>query len=200
VKNSDLEGKTREEILPLLSTSKIVNQCAIDLERVKNLKGNIIYTKESYELLKKNGLRVVVSGEIPRMHEEEKFSNFYSLQGKGLKEDNILDDKCLIFEYDKNVVLLNGCCHSGIMNTLDYVKGLVNKPISHIIGGFHMASATENRIQKTLDYLKSFQEYDETLYLFPIHCTGEKFINELNKANIPKIEVFNPSVGTVFNF
>ena len=200
VKISNLKGKTKEEILPLLSTSKIVNQCPIDLERVKNLNGNVKFSKQPFKLLKIDGLKVVASGEIPRIHEEEYFSNYFSLQDDTLKVDNILDDKCLIFEYDKNVILLNGCCHSGLMNTLDYVKEISDKPISHIIGGFHMASASDIRINNTIEYLRTFQDRDTTLYVFPIHCTGEKFLYELKKRNIPKIKAFNASVGTVFNF
>lgn len=199
VKNSDLEGKTREEILPLLSAAKIVNQIPINLEQIEKAKGNVIFSKDSYELLNNENLRVIISGEIPRTHKEEDFHNFFSLQNEILKGDKILDDKCMIFEYPDHLVLLNGCCHSGIMNTLDYVQSISEKPVSHIIGGFHMASASNDRMKATIDYLKDFQEYNEVLYLFPIHCTGERFFSYLNNANLPNIKCYNASVGTVFH-
>ncbi len=200
VKNSDLKGKTRQEILPLLSSSKIVNQEPINLTKIEELGGKVIFSKKNYELLDTGNLKIIVSGEINRKYEDEDFDNFFSLQDGILKEDKILDDKCLILEFKKNVVVLNGCCHSGLKNTLDHVKKLVDKPISHIIGGFHMASASNIRIKNTIEYLKSFQKYDEPLFLFPIHCSGENFIREINKKGNDKIKAFNPSVGTIFKF
>ncbi len=200
LKIEDLKGKSREEILPLLSSSKIVNQEPIDLEKIKSLKGKIQFTKDICEILNMDGLKITVSGEIPRNHIEEDFNNFFSLQEGNLKTDKILDDKCLILEFDENIVLINGCCHSGLMNTLDYVKYYSNKPISHIIGGFHMAGASEERIRVTIDYLNKLNMFDDTLYIFPIHCSGEKIIEMVNKNSNSRIKAFNTSVGTTFNF
>ncbi|TFG26421.1 MAG: MBL fold metallo-hydrolase, partial [Promethearchaeota archaeon] len=157
ISNSDLEGKTREEILPLLSASKIVNQEPIDLKRIQKSNAKIFFSKTRYELLDIKGLRVILSGEIPRTHKIEDFDNFFSLQNGVLEVDKILDDKCLIFEFNENVILLNGCCHAGLMNTLDYVKNLTDKPITHIIGGVHMASASDEKIRETVEYLRTFQ-------------------------------------------
>ncbi len=200
LKIEDLEGKSREEILPLLSSSKIVNQAPIDLKKIKGLNGHVQFTRDLYEILNVDGLKITISGEIPRNHIEEDFNNFFSLQDGVLKTDKILDDKCLILEFDENIVLINGCCHSGLMNTLDYVKNYSNKPISHIIGGFHMAAASEERIRVTIDYLNTLNILDDTLYIFPIHCSGEKIIEMVNKTNDNIIKAFNPSVGTIFYF
>ncbi|MFX1393990.1 MAG: MBL fold metallo-hydrolase [Promethearchaeota archaeon] len=199
VKNSDLEGKTREEISPLLSSSKIVNQEPVDLEMIKNLGGNMFFSRQPYEIFKNDELKITLSGEIPRKYEEEDFNNFFSLQDGILKVDKILDDKCLIFEYKNNVVLLTGCCHSGIMNTIDYVKSRTNKEITHIIGGFHMGNASLERIKSTIRYLKIFQDSYKPLYLFPIHCSGERFVEQVNSSKMLNTKAFNCSVGTVFN-
>ncbi len=200
LKNDDLVGKKKTDLLPLLSSLKIVNQEPINIDLVKKLKGQIQFIKESYEILNIDGLKIVASGEIPRNHAEEEFNNFFSLQEGTVKADKILDDKCLILEFEENIVLLNGCCHAGLMNTLDYIKNFSEKPISHIIGGFHMASASDERIRVTLDYLNSLKMFDDTLYLFPIHCSGEKIIERVNKTSDGRIKAFNPSVGTIFKF
>lgn len=197
---NDLLGKTRQEILPLLSTSKIVNQEPIDVKKINELGSRVIFSKTKNELLNHDGLKIIISGQIPRNYEIEDFNSFYLLQNDKIKNDKILDDKCLIFEYENNVVLLTGCCHSGIMNTLDYVKSITNKQITHIIGGFHMASASKQRIKKTIEYLKSFQKYEHPLYLFPLHCSGEKFLYKLIEEKNPNLKAFNMSVGTVFTF
>ena len=200
LRNEDLVGKTRTDILPLLSSLKIVNQEPLDKEQVKKLKGQIHFTKEPYEILNIEGLKIVVSGEIPRKHIEEEFNNFLSLQEGTLKIDKILDDKCLILEFEENIVLVNGCCHSGLMNTLDYIKNYSEKPISHIIGGFHMASASEKRIRATIDYLNALKIFGDSLFIFPIHCSGEKVIKMVNETSDSRIKAFNPSVGTIFYF
>jgi len=97
--------------------------------------------------------------------------------------------------------LLTGCCHSGIMNTIDYVKNLTDtdKLISHIIGGMHMANASRERIRATIRFLKTFREDYKPLYLFPIHCSGERFIQDINTSRILNTKAFNCSVGTVFD-
>ncbi|MHA1724451.1 MAG: MBL fold metallo-hydrolase [Promethearchaeota archaeon] len=201
IKNRDLEGKTREELFPLLSSSKIVNQEPLDIEKMNGLKGKVIFTKKPLNITEHKGVKIVLLGEIKRTHDEEKFSNFFSLQDGIMKKDMILDDRSLIIEFSDKVILLLGCCHSGIMNTLDQVNQITSKPITHIIGGFHMASATEERMNKTIDYLQSVQTPDNRLYLFPIHCSGANILKKLNElTSSRRIRAFNLSVGTKFIF
>ncbi|NVM45993.1 MAG: MBL fold metallo-hydrolase [Candidatus Lokiarchaeota archaeon] len=200
LKNEDLAGKKRTELLPLLSSLKIVNQEPINLDLVKKLKGEIHFTKDSYEILNIKGLKILASGEIPRNHIEEDFNNFFSLQEGILKIDKILDDKCLILEFEENIVLLNGCCHSGLMNTLDYIKTITDKSVSHIIGGIHLARATDQRILNTLDYLDKMEKYRNEVFVFPMHCSGEKFRQLAKDYESAGIYCFDVSVGTKFNF
>jgi len=200
VEVKDLIGKTREDLEAFLLSSKIVNQAPIDKKKVKELNGNIVFSKEAYEVLNIKELRIIASGEIPRNNKYEDFKNFIFLKDNIIKYDEIIDDKCLIIEFEKNVVLLNGCCHSGIMNTLNYVKQISNKPISHIIGGFHMVNASEERMTETIDFLTKFQVYSQPLYLFPIHCSGEKFGDMINKNKNENLFALNVSVGTKFLF
>ncbi len=197
IQNQDLIGKTRKDIIPLLQSSKIVNQVPINLEKVDYLKGNIIFSKEKIEIFKQDDLKILISGEIPRKNKVEDFHNFLLLHNGLISLDKIWDDKCIIIEHSDKIIILNGCCHSGIINTLNYVKTLTNKPISHIIGGFHMASASNNRIERTIEYFNHLQI--EKVDLFPIHCSGQNFIDAIEKAKIPGIRAFNISVGTTFN-
>ncbi|MGB5911535.1 MAG: MBL fold metallo-hydrolase [Promethearchaeia archaeon] len=198
IQNQDLIGKTRKDIIPLLQSSKIANQEPINLEKIDYLNGNIIFSKKQIVLFKKDDLKIVISGEIPRKNKEEDFNNFLYLHNGFISLDKIWDDKCIIIEHSDNIVILNGCCHSGILNTLNYVKTLTNKPIRHIIGGFHMVSASNERIKRTIEYFNELQI--EKTDLFPIHCSGQNFIDAIEKAKIPGIRAFNISVGTKLNF
>lgn len=175
-------GKKRTDLIHLLSSLKIVNQEPIYLDLVKTLKDKIHFTKESYEILDIKGLKIVASGEIPRNGIEEDFNHFSLFQAGIFKVDKILDDKYLIIEFEENFVLLNGCCHSCLMNTLDYVKIITKKPVSHILGGIHMDRASDKRILNTLDYLVIMEKYRNEVSVFPMHCSGEKF-RQLAKDN-----------------
>ena len=200
IKNEDLIGNTRKKISSFLAESKIVNQVPINVNLIKKLNGDLIFSEKAYELFNQNGLKITASGEIPRIYQDEQFDNMIFLKDGFLKIDEIKDDKCLIVELSERIILLCGCCHSGLKNTLDYVKRFTKKRITHIIGGIHMAGASEERINSTISYLNDFQDGDSPLYLFPIHCSGERILNEINNKRIPTIHAFNSSVGTVFTF
>jgi len=193
-----LVNKKRSEIVELLNSAKIVNQLPIDIKRIEESGGKLVKHKTPETVFARDQAKIWASGEIARTHKEEVFSNFLINKDGVLTIDEILDDKCLIIELGNSTILLNGCCHSGIMNTLDYVKKNSNKPISHIIGGFHMANSTQERIDATLDFLSNYQK--EKVLLFPIHCSGEIFIKNINAKNFPNISAFNASIGTIFNF
>jgi 7,8-dihydropterin-6-yl-methyl-4-(beta-D-ribofuranosyl)aminobenzene 5'-phosphate synthase len=200
VEIKDLIGRSRDYLIPLLSNSKLVNQQPIDIDKIDKLNGKVIFSEDIYEILNDETIKIFASGEIPRHVKLEEFNNFISLQNNKIEYDKIMDDKCLILEFENEVIILNGCCHSGIINTINYIKSFTKKPISHIIGGFHMVSASDERLIKTIDFLSSFQDYDNPIYLFPIHCSGERFLNMINKQDNTNILALNASVGTTFLF
>lgn len=196
----EIIGKSKEELTPLISDSKIILQEPINMERIETHNCSLSFKKELYEIFKSEGIRILASGEIPRKNRLEDFKGFFSLQNNVAKIDKIQDDKCLFLEFDENLIILNGCCHSGLINVLEYTKDLFTKPITHIIGGFHMANASQDRVDFTLTNLKKLDNQEENLYLFPIHCSGEHIIEEINHILFEKIHAFNASVGTVFKF
>jgi 7,8-dihydropterin-6-yl-methyl-4-(beta-D-ribofuranosyl)aminobenzene 5'-phosphate synthase len=178
-----------------------VNQGPINLDKTSNLNGRVEFSKKESTLLNNDSFKVICAGEIPRNYSDEDFSNYFAIkEGDLLEVDKILDDRCLFFEFKDRIVLLNGCCHSGLKNTIDYIQNISNKPISHIIGGFHMASASNERILSTIEYLKGLELYNNKLYLFPIHCTGKKFLKKVNEKTGETIQAFDASVGTEFVF
>jgi 7,8-dihydropterin-6-yl-methyl-4-(beta-D-ribofuranosyl)aminobenzene 5'-phosphate synthase len=197
---STLLGKSRAQIDDSIASSMLSVQAPLNIEKVSELGGKPMFLIQDHVILNKKDFKLTLSGEIPRMHEIESFQTYSSFNQGKIDLDIILDDKFLLIEFANRAILICGCCHSGLMNTLDHCKKLTKKPISHIIGGLHMANASEERILKTVEFISNFQAQDQLLTLFPIHCSGEKIIDEINRKNIPSMKAFNLSVGSTLTF
>ncbi len=136
-----------------------------DVTDIQSLTRNIIYTSNPTEIT--TGIHV--TGEIPRNHViEDTGGPFYIDQGR-MHSDSLVDDQALYIETLQGVIVLLGCGHSGVVNTLEYVQALTGeKSIHAVIGGMHLLNANTERLAFTgnaLDHLS-------IPYLAPNHCTG----------------------------
>jgi len=138
---------------------------------------------------------IFVTGEIPRNTSYEDTGGAFFLDADGTRPDPLTDDQALVIDLGCRVVLLLGCAHAGVVNTLDRVQHLTGgKPICAVIGGLHLGSASEERIEQTIARLRT-ANLD---CLAPIHCTGWPATAQLWQA-FPNI--CRPAgVGTVFEF
>ena len=84
--------------------------------------------------------------------------------------DLLEDDLSLIFHLaDDSVVILCGCCHAGIINTISRVTDLTkSKKVIGIIGGFHLHDASESRLKSTVEELTKYP----LKIIAPCHCSG----------------------------
>jgi len=136
-----------------------------------------------------------VTGEIPRTTACEDTGGPFFLDADGTRPDPLADDQALIIDLGRSVVLVLGCAHAGVVNTLDHVGHLTGgKPVSAVIGGLHLGSAGEERIQQTISRLQSAR----LDCLVPVHCTGWPATARLWQA-FPGI-FHRAGVGTVFEF
>ncbi|MEM3406092.1 MAG: MBL fold metallo-hydrolase [Nitrososphaerota archaeon] len=127
----------------------------------------------------KNNSEIIVSDEIERINEYEKVEGFLTLKDYEIIKDNLLEDQALFLKInDKGLVIITGCAHSGIINTIEYAKKItgLNK-IHAILGGFHLINANEEKIKITMDEMKKINPEK----IFPCHCTGQKAIMEFIK-------------------
>lgn len=115
-----------------------------------------------------------VTGEIPRTFslDREASANFLQIKGDVFQEDPVMDDRSLVIEKPgEGFFLVTGCCHSGLVNTLDYVKGKsADKKVLGVIGGIHTIGASADRLNATIGRLKE----EAPGFIAPIHCTGAK--------------------------
>jgi 7,8-dihydropterin-6-yl-methyl-4-(beta-D-ribofuranosyl)aminobenzene 5'-phosphate synthase len=144
---------------------------------------------------------LIISGQIPRETSYEKgFPPQYAeVEGKGLVHDPLIkDDQALIVNIErKGLVIISGCGHAGIINTINYAKKLGgSEKIYAILGGFHLSGALyEDAIEPTIRALQYDADPD---YIVPCHCTGWKAINSIIQRMPHKF--IQPSVGTKFIF
>ena len=99
---------------------------------------------------------IMTTGEIPMVSEFEEIDpNLFVKEGGSLQPDKLLDDLALIIKTGAGLVVVLGCAHHGIINTLNHAQQLSGvKPIYAVLGGAHLISASEERIQLTIAALK----------------------------------------------
>lgn len=128
-----------------------------------------------------------LTGPIPRISGEDAGGDFYH-EATCETIDEIIDEQALVTE---SGVLVQGCCHAGIVNTLNYCKEKAPQCHIHtIIGGLHLIHASDERLQLTAEAMNRFGI--KRLYL--LHCTGERAIEYLKKA-CPQIKIELPLAG-----
>jgi 7,8-dihydropterin-6-yl-methyl-4-(beta-D-ribofuranosyl)aminobenzene 5'-phosphate synthase len=144
---------------------------------------------------------LMVSGQIPRETTYEKgFPLQYAeIEGKGLFHDPLIkDDQAIVAKVkDKGLVIITGCGHAGIINTINYAKKLgATEKIHAVLGGFHLSGVLyEDAIEPTI---RALQDEVDPDYIVPCHCSGWKAINTIIQR-MPK-KFIQPSVGTRFEF
>jgi 7,8-dihydropterin-6-yl-methyl-4-(beta-D-ribofuranosyl)aminobenzene 5'-phosphate synthase len=138
---------------------------------------------------------VTVTGEIPRRHPEEATDEGFCLDAEGRQPDTIVDDLALCLRTPTGTIVLLGCAHAGVINTLDHVMELTGgEPLRAVLGGMHLRSAPPERIAWTTAALRRFR----IPVLCPMHCTGMPATAALWSA-FPGPCVAGP-VGTTWTF
>ena len=99
---------------------------------------------------------IMTTGEIPMVTEFEQIDpNLFVKEDGGFQPDKLLDDLALVIKTGAGLVVVLGCAHHGIINTLYHAQQLTGvKPIHTVLGGAHLISASEERIQLTIAALK----------------------------------------------
>jgi len=109
------------------------------------------------------------TGEIPRLHAEEHPEEHFCFDAEGRHDDPIADDQALLVETERGVVVLLGCAHAGLINTLERVRDITKgAPLLAVAGGMHLRSAMPERLAWTVGELRRF----DIATLCPMHCTG----------------------------
>lgn len=113
---------------------------------------------------------VRLTGEIPRITSFEDVGGPFFLDAEGKQPDQIIDDMTLWITTSTGLVIILGCCHSGLVNTVEYIRKLCgDMRVRGIIGGMHLLNASNERLEKTCEKLLEWSPD----FIMPCHCTGE---------------------------
>jgi 7,8-dihydropterin-6-yl-methyl-4-(beta-D-ribofuranosyl)aminobenzene 5'-phosphate synthase len=191
----------RKVKMPVLVEQELVNKKAIIH---KNKIPNFLPLRNSDRSSKNqiDEFPLLVTGQIPRETSFEMGFPFQYIEDPdrtNLSHDPLVnDDQAIVVNIrNKGLVIISGCSHAGIINTINYAKKLTGiSRIYAIIGGFHLAGGKiyEDAINSTI---VEIQKADPK-WIVPCHCTGWKAVNRIINSMPEKF--IQTSVGTVFEF
>lgn len=114
--------------------------------------------------------RLAFLGEIPRRHAWDAgpaIGERDTLDGP--VPDVVPDDTALAYVGSEGLVVVTGCAHAGVCNTVDRAREVTGEArVAAVVGGFHLLNAAPDR----LDRVAAFLGAAGVAALYPGHCTG----------------------------
>ena len=209
--------------LPLRNSIKDVNANALSMTHVgrglfdtrlsskgeenrSRQKDSLLYTQSGGKIALHDSFTeiapgIFLTGPVPRPYPEKNYGLGSNIVKKkdasgNVVEDIIPEDMSLVIRTEKGLVLLSGCGHSGMINTITYVQeNLKQQPLLAAIGGFHLLENTSEQIRWTADHLKK----TGLRYFMGAHCTGIEPVYQIREwVGLKRGECIVGSVGAIF--
>jgi 7,8-dihydropterin-6-yl-methyl-4-(beta-D-ribofuranosyl)aminobenzene 5'-phosphate synthase len=181
--------------------SSSVYNSAFTFEQIERSGGVPILAKDSLDL----GWGIHTTGEIPRKVPFEAAAppfvpgnpGLYQVARDGsVRRDEVMDENGLVIDVkDVGLIVLTGCAHAGVVNTINQSRAVVgDKPVRAVMGGFHLGFPTTPRenVGLTVDALKDL----DVQTIMPMHCSGVRTHAHLAHDD----HYVQPAVGTVLQF
>jgi 7,8-dihydropterin-6-yl-methyl-4-(beta-D-ribofuranosyl)aminobenzene 5'-phosphate synthase len=113
--------------------------------------------------------RLVYLGEIPRVLAFESAAPLGEVMTReGPEPDPLADDSALAYRSRDGLVLVTGCAHAGICNTIEHARRVCGEDrVADVIGGFHLLAPSAERLAETARHLEALGLRS----LHPCHCT-----------------------------
>ncbi|MFO7916603.1 MAG: MBL fold metallo-hydrolase [Anaerolineae bacterium] len=120
----------------------------------------------------------------PRPYPQGTASRLKMEEEGDIVSDTHLDDMSLVLFVEGGIVLLCGCCHAGLRNTIALVRERYDAPLLAVVGGTHLEKAEEAELEAIVRLLQE----EDVLKLYLNHCTGEKAMFYFKKALGDRVE------------
>jgi 7,8-dihydropterin-6-yl-methyl-4-(beta-D-ribofuranosyl)aminobenzene 5'-phosphate synthase len=143
------------------------------------------------------GPGIWLTGPVPRKHPERNWSGRSQVRtAEGLTEDTIPEDMSLVLDTERGLVVVTGCGHAGVINTLEFAQErLRNAPVDGVVGGLHLFDADEATPNWTADKLRGMG----LRRLLGAHCTGIETVDILrDRLNLDRRTCVVAAVGSSF--
>ena len=122
---------------------------------------------------------IAITGQVPRMNGFEDVGGAFYVDKHCQKPDKLVDDQALFIQSSKGLVVVLGCSHAGVANTLNYIINLTGQnKIYAVIGGMHLLNASQMRIENTIEIFNKYKIQK----VIPLHCTGHKAMEYFKHA------------------
>lgn len=136
------------------------------------------------------------TGGITHRPEPEGRSVHHFVRGEaGWEPDPYQDDMALVVQTNAGLVLICGCCHAGLLNTLAHVERTFRRPVVGIVGGTHLINAAPDHLERVGQKMQDTQSV-RAIYLN--HCSGETAFLKLVQALGPQVVHYCPT-GTALD-
>jgi len=162
-------------------------------EEIEALGLKVVEVKTSTEII--HG--AYFTGNIERVTAYEKVAPIFKVKrGDKMELDTFPGEQAMFFNIKgKGLVVLSGCAHAGIVNTVKQAQKVAGTDKVHaIMGGFHLINAKPEIIQNTVADIKAMKPE----YIVPTHCSGFEAIVAFSKE-MPNEFVIN-TAGTRYTF
>jgi 7,8-dihydropterin-6-yl-methyl-4-(beta-D-ribofuranosyl)aminobenzene 5'-phosphate synthase len=124
---------------------------------------------------------VFLSGEIPleERKEERHLSKYmwHNFNGKW-EHDPMLDEQFLILKTKEGLVVLSGCCHTGISNAISKITDRFDDEIHTFIGGIHMIKSGMSKVAR---FTQTIQQKFSHIKFYLNHSTGIRTMKYLER-------------------
>jgi len=135
-------------------------------DELENIGADFKLTTEPVEI----SASLMTTGEIPKVNDFEAIESLLrEKKGDDYILDEMRDDQALIVKSDAGLIIILGCAHRGVINTLNYAQKITGESrINAIIGGLHLIRSSAEYIERTISELEKF----DIKMVAASHCTG----------------------------
>ncbi|KAF5618079.1 7 8-dihydropterin-6-methyl-4-(beta-D-ribofuranosyl) aminobenzene-5 phosphate synthase [Fusarium tjaetaba] len=144
-------------------------------DEINSAGGKTVILDEAQTIL---GDAFLISGEIPRQTDYEGGIpggvRYDPAKDEWIKDELIMEERFVMY---KGLVIFTGCSHAGLINIARHARTIDDIPIYAIVGGYHLADASPEKMEQSMKDLKDL----EPVLLMPGHCTGWRFKGLIEK-------------------
>jgi len=169
------------------------NQMIAERSRYEAIGGRFIESDEPLQIYP----GVWLSGAIPRVHPEHNWGPPGKVQTpQGITDDFVPEDLSLFIDTEAGLVVITGCSHAGIINTLEFARARFrDAPIRAVIGGFHLLELDDVQLDWTADHFRRLG----VMNVVGAHCTGIEAVYRVRqRAGLTRKSCVVGAVGSSF--